>query len=445
MPHDIVEFPEETPDRVTASVRRQYELLPYPHRDPEQELANLRYSNLDELAAVNHHCLRGRLDLSRPTRYLVAGGGTGDSTVFLAEQLRHFPAEIVHVDLSGKAMEIARRRIQKRGLEDKVTWRLGSLLDLAPGNVGFFDYINCSGVLHHLEDPESGLAALNSVLKPAGALGLMVYGEYGRTAIYQLQRLLKLAGLNGAEPTVELLAELRRFVSSLPETNWQQHGVQIMQFMRNADDSELYDLLLHTCDQAYSITKLVSWLATSRLFLLEFTSDSRYLYQPEHAFGNSAWWPEISRKPIAEQREMTEIYWGCLIKHAFWAAREPDRRVNPTQLNLIPNWSELSRMVNVRQSILQHITPVWSIDFQVRGSITVTVDIELPHVVKAFCELIDDRLSVAAIIERLQQDPRLRDSIHTGEITSVVQKAIRGLCAYDLLFLRHPETVSIRA
>ncbi|QDU79758.1 putative S-adenosyl-L-methionine-dependent methyltransferase [Polystyrenella longa] len=442
------DFRNETRNRrheVTESVQKQYELLPYPDRDPERELESLRYVNLDQLAAINHKCFRGQLDLSKPRRVLVAGGGTGDSTVFLAEQLRHFPAEVVHVDLSERAMNIARRRIEKRGLTDKVTWRQGSLLDLAPGNAGFFDYINCVGVLHHLDDPSAGLAALNSVLKPDGAMGLMVYGRYGRTAIYQMQRLLTLAGLQGATPSPELFAEFRRFLNKLPATNWQQHGKTIMTFIKEADDSELYDLFFHTCDQAYSVTELVKLLNTSGLHLLDFTNESRFFYQSRHIFRDSPWWSEISNKPVAEQQEMAEIYWGCVIKHAFWAAREPDRQVNTTQLNLTPGWSELSRMVNVRNSIVAHQAPVWSIDFQIRGGIKVTVNVDMSPVVRAFCELIDDQLSTGEIIQQIKQSASLCAGLAESDITPMIQKAVRSLTDHDLLFLRHPDTVSIRS
>jgi 2-polyprenyl-3-methyl-5-hydroxy-6-metoxy-1,4-benzoquinol methylase len=42
-------------------------------------------------------------------------------------------------------------------------------------------------VLHHLADPDAGLRALRSVLKPEGAIDLMVYARYGRTGISMLQ------------------------------------------------------------------------------------------------------------------------------------------------------------------------------------------------------------------------------------------------------------------
>ena len=52
---------------------------------------------------------------------LVAGGGTGDATIFLAEQLRGTNAEVVHLDMSQASIALAQARAQIRGL-DNITW-----------------------------------------------------------------------------------------------------------------------------------------------------------------------------------------------------------------------------------------------------------------------------------------------------------------------------------
>ncbi len=42
-----------------------------------------------------------------------------------------------------------------------------------------FDFVCCSGVLHHTSDPEQGLRELTRVLRPAGRLYLLLYGQGG--------------------------------------------------------------------------------------------------------------------------------------------------------------------------------------------------------------------------------------------------------------------------
>src|SRR5207245_11423980 len=118
---------------------------------------------------------------------IVADSGTGDQTMFLAEQWRYNRrADVVHLDISETCNEIAKRRAEVRKLVN-ITWVRGSVLDLPSLKLGPFDYINCVGVLHHLEDPRAGLQALRSVLKDDGVMSIMLYGKSGRTGVYQLQ------------------------------------------------------------------------------------------------------------------------------------------------------------------------------------------------------------------------------------------------------------------
>src|SRR5207249_9481006 len=122
------------------------------------------------LELITVYCFKGRSNFSQEFQVLVAGGGTGDQTIFLAEQLRHNRrAEVVHLDISEKCNEIARRRAEVRNLTN-ITWVHGSVLDLPSLKLGPFDYINCVGVLHHLKEPKAGLQALRSVLKDEGAM-----------------------------------------------------------------------------------------------------------------------------------------------------------------------------------------------------------------------------------------------------------------------------------
>src|SRR5262245_20889656 len=170
-------------------VHAQYEVLPYPARDPRYVRVRLAVSLHDHPPVLNHDCFSGRLSFGPGLWLLVAGGGTGDGTVFLAEQLRGADAEVVHLDFSRASLDIARRRAEVRGLAN-IRWVHDSLLNLPRLALGKFDYINCSGVLHHLADPDEGLRALLGALADDGAIGMLLYGSVGRTGVYQMQELL---------------------------------------------------------------------------------------------------------------------------------------------------------------------------------------------------------------------------------------------------------------
>ena len=68
-------------------VRAQYESLPYPARDPRDEAIRLITGTPSHVLEINHYLFAGRLNFARPFRALVAGGGTGDACIMLAQQL----------------------------------------------------------------------------------------------------------------------------------------------------------------------------------------------------------------------------------------------------------------------------------------------------------------------------------------------------------------------
>jgi ubiquinone/menaquinone biosynthesis C-methylase UbiE len=78
---------------------QQYARFPYPPYDPYLEAQRFNVTRLDKLDKVSAYCFNGELDPRQGMQVLVAGGGTGEATVFLAEQLRHTPSEVVHVDV----------------------------------------------------------------------------------------------------------------------------------------------------------------------------------------------------------------------------------------------------------------------------------------------------------------------------------------------------------
>lgn len=323
---------------ISARVAAQYEALPYPPRDPAEEDSRLIGTWLDDLDLLNHHCFRGERDFDASFRVLVAGGGTGDGTIFIAEQLRErgiVGARVVHLDLSAAAINIARARAKRRGLEG-IEFIQGNLLDLPTMNLGEFDFINCVGVLHHLPDPEAGLATLMPSLAHDGAMAVLLYGKIGRIGIYQAQEILR--QLPREASYADRVDQAKRLLAKLPRTNWLARSAELHPDLHQGSDAALYDLLLHSQDRAYDVEEIYRWFADDHGLHIYFSDvhRGRLPYSPSTWLHDLPELAAISAKPHREQESLAELIGGDLVLHAFFATRDTETCAPYGDLNYAP-------------------------------------------------------------------------------------------------------------
>lgn len=335
--HEVLKS-DDVPADAQEEVRLHYETFPYPMVDPEDERKRLSTTVHEAFDRLNHYCYEGRRDFNQPFRALFAGGGTGEGLVHLAEQMRgRKKAEIFYLDRSGASLAIARKRIEIRGL-DNVTWIQDSLLNIPTLGLGKFDYINCSGVLHHLPEPEAGLKILAESLNEKGALGLMLYAKYGRLAVYPLQEALRL--INRGEPDLQKRVDnAKAILSHLPPTNWFiQSPPAFLQEIRS--DAGIYDLLLHAEDRAYSIPELYDFLETAGLNLLHLLHDgyplAGDLYTPAAYLADAALREKVMGFSKRDQQTLAELLHGQIYKHTFYAAKHLPNPPSLEDVEVIP-------------------------------------------------------------------------------------------------------------
>jgi len=320
-------------------VRAQYEALPYPPRDPRDEAIRLVTGTPSHILEVNHYLFSGRLNFNRPFRALVAGGGTGDACIMLAQQLadRRCPAEVVYLDLSSASRQVCEARAKARGLRN-VQFLTGSLLDLPNMNIGQFDYIDCTGVLHHLPDPSAGMKALASVLQPEGGIGVMLYGGYGRTGVYPLQEMLRtLAPLSMA--TEDRIAMAKRLIRFLPTTNLFRRNPYLNDHVTGGD-AGLYDLLLHSIDRAFDVPEIGALASGAGLRVVAFLEPVRY--EPATYMSDPVIARQTNSLPLLERAAFAECLAGNLRTHVFYATRAGfDTVARPEDTQAIPVLREM--------------------------------------------------------------------------------------------------------
>ena len=259
-------------DVATPVVSAFYDRFPYPG-DPLQDGPppgyNWRWCHESVLAFVQGG-LKSRDSNPGSIRILDAGCGTGVSTDYLCHL--NPGAEVLAVDISAGALDVARERLRRSGGAEQVQslrQEQRSLLDLE--DEGCFDYINSVGVLHHLRDPLAGLKALGQRLAPHGLLHLFLYADAGRWEIHRTQKVLELleagVGADGLRLGRELLSEL-------PETNRLRRTHEERWAIDTHADANFADMYLHPQETSYDLKRLMALIESSGLYFAGFSNPS---------------------------------------------------------------------------------------------------------------------------------------------------------------------------
>ena len=444
------------PDNYLPEVRSQYESLPYPPCNPEDDRKRMVLTWLEDLPMINHYCFAGKQSFQNRFRALVAGGGTGDATIFLAEQLRASNAEVVHLDMSQASIALAKRRAEIRGLTN-ITWVHASLLDLPTLGLEQFDYINCSGVLHHLADPDAGLQALRSVLKKGddlsgefpgahpGALGLMVYATAGRTGVYQMQALMRLVNQDAEDAQHPIdgqrkIANTRDLLDSLPASNWFKRG-EDLHHDHKIGDAGIYDLLLHSQDRSYSVGELFDWLQAENGMHLEFTDvqRGRSSYLPHMVLGSKppAMTGALRKRPRREQYEMAELMSGSIITHSLYATQSASCTAPYGDTHYVPFFFHEPLTGEIAAQVFSsNKGQPFVLKHQHSGTtVTVNPGKYSPQILR----LIDGKRSFGGIFEQFRADWRGKAAAPADNVLFAdFAESYETLNALDRLLLRHP-------
>ncbi len=295
---------------VAEEVRSFYERMPYPPPLTSLDQHRDLYKNPDRRRA--HYHLMWPTEPVRGTQeILVAGCGTSQAARYA---LREPDARVTAIDVSDTSLRYTRELQRKYQLENLELHRLSIEHVTELGRS--FDHVVCTGVLHHLADPDEGLRALRHVLRPRGAMHLMVYALYGRTGIYMMQEYCRLLGVAASDGDLRDLGEiLQKLPASHPIAGVMRGAVDI-----NHPDA-LADALLHPSDRAYTVPQLHAWLERCGMSFGRWVEQAPYLPQ----CGMVAKTPHAERLaslPEPQQHAAVELLRGTMFRHNLIAYRD---------------------------------------------------------------------------------------------------------------------------
>lgn len=289
---------------VAEEVRDFYDHYPYPR--PIDSLEKYRRLWQDpQKRRADYHLAWPARPYKQDLSILVAGCGTSQAA---KHAVRWPAAQITGIDVSARSVCCTEELKRKHNLNNLHLHQLP--IERVNELEASFDQIVCTGVIHHLVDPDAGLRALRGVLKPDGAMHLMVYAPYGRTGIYMLQEFCRRTGIHATDADIrDLIAALRALPPGHPLENLLREAPDFRQ------EAALADALLHPQDRAYSIPQVFDFLERGGLTFGRWIKQAPY---SPHC-GVMAQIPQASRMAQLsppEQYAAVELFRGTMVRHS---------------------------------------------------------------------------------------------------------------------------------
>jgi len=305
---------DKVTEPVTEAVRKQYEAYSYPPpiEDAEKFLKQWGPLTCDPKFAGIQLWPEGRP--RQDLRILCAGCGSSQAPLVA---LNNPNCAVLGIDLSETSLAHSNRLRDRHGLTN-LELRQMSLLDIGQLSRSF-DLIICTGVLHHLPNPDAGLNALADVLDPSGSMAIMLYGKTGRAGVYLVQDILRRLGAGPNAEGLRTARELLKFVPSnhylISPTGKPPHDL--------ADDAGVVDMLLHPQDRAYSVPDVMAFVAAAGLIFAGWNDNG--LYCADRFLGGEML-ERVLALPVAEQWAVIDNLAVLNDRHDFFVRKPQSTR-----------------------------------------------------------------------------------------------------------------------
>lgn len=218
-------------------------------------------------------------------------------------------------NISLRSLGYAKRKHKDYALKN-VEFLYGDILALDE-SLGKFNYIECCGVLHHLQDPKAGWKKLIDHLADKGLMRIDLYSKTARQTVIEQRQYIaaqNLRAVNTDKPKTETSAQdLRHFRQAIIHANPDN---KLFKFRDFYNTSELRDLLFHPQETQYTLLEIDVLLSELglKLVAMHVEAEKQNLFRKEFPLGdmqNLTQWHEVELKNPAMFSDM----------YAFWCER----------------------------------------------------------------------------------------------------------------------------
>ncbi len=116
-----------------------------------------------------------------------------------------------------------------------------------------FDYVICTGVIHHNAEPDVTLGRIAKALKPTGVLELMVYNRYHRILTSAFQKAVRLLANDSSISFQKEFSITHRLMNDFPGDGLMR---QFAAGFKNAPEAVIADSLMQPVENSYTVEVL---------------------------------------------------------------------------------------------------------------------------------------------------------------------------------------------
>lgn len=290
----------------TSQVKKQYTKWPYPEPISDIEDWKARGGSSPFDLRMDHVLIFPERAYDPKMSILVAGCGTMEAAI---EAYDSPEASVTGIDLSSASLECADKLKKKHHLDnlDLIEMDLQEVASLGRK----FDLIVSFGVLHHLEEPHKGLAALTEALEDDGAIFLMLYGKHARSGIYMVQEAFRRMNLGQSASDVSFAGDV---LDALPI--WHPVHAYFQSLEHRYNQATIVDTFLHKKDLAFSVPDILELAERCHLEFQGWFDNINY-YPEGTIDAETEMYSRIASLPEPEQWAIVELLTSRLRDHVF--------------------------------------------------------------------------------------------------------------------------------
>lgn len=173
-------------DKITKTVTDFYDVAPFPNYLHDEDKSSIVQKGNTNILTKS---LKDFIGFNKS--FIEIGSGTSQLSNYLAIGTNN---KIFAFDPTITSLRLGREFAKKNNIVNVKFINADIFDDILED--GVFDFVWCSGVLHHTKDPYQGFKLIQKSLKPKGYIFIGLYNKYGRLRTFIRQFLYKYLGKN---------------------------------------------------------------------------------------------------------------------------------------------------------------------------------------------------------------------------------------------------------